>query len=641
MRKALLLSLAAAALLGEDGVTLGSINVNDAPITISSEGLETDRPTSLTKSASALEEVITRETIEALNPSDIVDVLQYASSVFIQRQGRKSPSFVKVRGNRSLGIIIDGIYMPSAVVSRILATLPVEAIERVRIIRDSAALNLGPLPNGTGGLLGGDDAGYLVIETRLPSKSAEALAAVQIENNGREHISAMGGSLSEHGYLNVLLDYDQSDGDPEWTTGFDKHSLYAKGGLFMGDWTLDLQSYLSRSELQLQRSTTPGVSDAKWSYAPMSIAEISARLSHTGANGTSTLSYAHSYLKADMQQYSWSNPDTYLQELQQENFDHMRFDHAMQFQKHTLRAGIEGLQWHTPTGEYFYTGWERKERTAGLFIQDEWHSGRLSLDAGLRVDKTNVDIGYEQIGAKRIRIEDKSLDPVAALALGIRWQQNDNLTFYGRSRLSTQNAPDVEIVEGGSLSSSSRYGFEAGIESSIGAWLRPRLSLYYLDVNDAPYVSAQRTNPDDATDIINLYDSQDWHEYGAELAFAGVYDAWSYQLSYSYNRNSDDTLDNRIPGSTFNGVISYKKSGFQSSMGLYYVDRFEAVNKAGTGEAGGYMNIDLSLGYTFTLMEHTHNAMLYARNLADDDYESVYGFPGLGRTVGVRYKVVF
>jgi len=642
MNRTLALSLAAATLLSAgDTVELGSVSVTDTPITISTEGVVPSRPTSVTRSAATLEEVITRETIEALNPSDVYDVLQYASSVFIQRQGRKSPAFVKVRGNRSLGIIIDGVYVPSAVTSRILATLPVEAIERIRIVRDSAALNLGPLPNGTSGLLGGDDAGYLVIETRLPKSGGGANLVYQHESFDRNHLNAMAGTLGEYGYVNVIADYDHSDGDAEWTTGFEKRTLYAKGGLFLGAWSLDLQGFLTDSATQLQRSTSPGVSDAKWEYDPMRVGELSARLAHESEWGTTTLAYAHSKVRAELEQEKWSDPAYFAVELQKETFDHLRLDHAKAFDSHTLRAGIEGVWWETPTGEYYYVGWEKKEKTFGAFVQDEWRSGDWSFDLGLRADKTWQDVGYEQIGSTKVLVEDESLDPVLALAAGMRWDYADNGALYLRTRLSNQNAPEVETIDGGDLSSSTRWSLEGGWEGRFGSLFRPRLSLYYLDVNDAPYVAGQYTNPLDPTDKINLYDSQDWHEYGAELAVSGAYGPLSYQVSYSYNRNSDDLLDDRIPDSTFNGVITYRDAGYEAAVGVYYVDAFEAVNAAGTGEAGGYTNVDLSLGYAFNAFSLAQKVQVYGRNLADDDYESVYGFPNMGRIVGATYRVAF
>ena len=637
-----LLSLAASSLIhASDAVSLGSIDISDTPITVSAEGIEVTRSTSVTKSAAVLEEVITRDTIAALNPSDVFDVLQYASSVFIQRQGRKAPAFAKVRGNRSLGIIIDGVYVPSAVTSRILSMLPVEAIERIRIVRDSASLNLGPLPNGTSGLLGGDDAGYLVIETALPKKELEGQVLYQTESGGRNHVSAMAGSLTDTGYLSLIADYDHAKGDPIWTTGFDKRSLYARGGLFLGAWSFDFQAFATDSTKELQRSTSPGVTNARWEYDPMEIGELSAQLSHHSELGTTTLAYAHSKVRAELQQFLWNTPSFYKMELQKETFDHLRLDHAVALDSHTLRAGIEGIRWHTPTGEYFYVGWEKKEYTLGGFVQDEWRNGDWSVDAGIRVDKSWQRIGYEQIGAKKVRIEDESMDPVFAVALGTRWEYASSGALYARTRYSTQNAPDVETVDGAPLPSSSRWNFEGGWEGRIHELFRPRLSLYYLDVEDASYVAGQYVNPVDPTDINNLYDAQDWHEYGMEFAFSGTWAPFSYQLSYSYNRNSDDTLDRKIPGSTFNGVVRYDDGTFDGALGVYYVKEFEAVNYAGTGEAGGYTNIDLSVGYRFKAAELDHRVQLYARNLTDDDYASVYGFPSLGRVVGASYRVAF
>lgn len=68
---------------------------------------------------------------------------------------------------------------------------------------------------------------------------------------------------------------------------------------------------------------------------------------------------------------------------------------------------------------------------------------------------------------------------------------------------------------------------------------------------------------------------------------------------------------------------------------------FESVNKAGTGDAGGYTNVDLTLGYNFEAAGLDNKVQVYARNMGDEDYESVCGFLSLGRVVGATYRVVF
>ena len=196
-------------------------------------------------------------------------------------------------------------------------------------------------------------------------------------------------------------------------------------------------------------------------------------------------------------------------------------------------------------------------------------------------------------------------------------------------------------MDGDSLPASTRVNVEAGFDADLAVWFRPRVTFYFQDVRNAPYVAGQRVNPSDPTDIINIYDSKNWHEYGAEVTLAGVLDALSYQLSYSYNRNNDEDLDELIPESTVNGIVTYTYERLKGTLGIYYVDDFEAVNYAGTGEAGGYTNIDLSLGYDFTAFGLAQNAMVYARNLTNDDYESVYGFPSAGRVLGASYRVAF
>ncbi len=96
----------------------------------------------VTESAGLTADVITREEIEAVKPRDIYDLIARAAGASSTYQGRKYMNFISMRGgdSNSVGVIIDGLYMPSSQASRILAQFPMDAIESVRIVRDSTSL---------------------------------------------------------------------------------------------------------------------------------------------------------------------------------------------------------------------------------------------------------------------------------------------------------------------------------------------------------------------------------------------------------------------------------------------------------------------------------------------------------------------
>jgi hypothetical protein len=57
-------------------------------------------------------------------------------------QGRQHMDFASMRGG-SFQVILDGVYMSQT--DRLLATLPVQLVESMTIVRDSTALSIGPL----------------------------------------------------------------------------------------------------------------------------------------------------------------------------------------------------------------------------------------------------------------------------------------------------------------------------------------------------------------------------------------------------------------------------------------------------------------------------------------------------------------
>ncbi len=102
-------------------------------------------PVAATESTKLATEIIDSEEIKEVNPIDVYDLISRAAGVEESFQGRKVMNFLNIRGGGGLNLIIDGLFIPSAQASRILAQFPKDAIETVRIIRDSTSLSLGPV----------------------------------------------------------------------------------------------------------------------------------------------------------------------------------------------------------------------------------------------------------------------------------------------------------------------------------------------------------------------------------------------------------------------------------------------------------------------------------------------------------------
>ena len=108
-------------------------------------GISPDELYSLPESFANSVQTFTREDIKSMPVRNAYEVLDMAAGVFLQTQGRKAPNMLSMRAGSNLGIILDGALIPSPSAPKILAGLPLSAIEQIDVVRDSSALNLGPL----------------------------------------------------------------------------------------------------------------------------------------------------------------------------------------------------------------------------------------------------------------------------------------------------------------------------------------------------------------------------------------------------------------------------------------------------------------------------------------------------------------
>ena len=187
-------------------------------------------PYAVPESSQLQTEVWTKEEIEALHPQTVWDVLEQVPGMEVTYQGRQHLDFSNMRGTGSFGVILDGVYVSS--LDRILATLPVDAIESMTIVRDATALTLGPLTN-FGASTGSSNQGFVVIKTKRASTLEGGLVASYGTFDTEKAHLYQGAKIGNFDYR-IAATYNSTDGknDDEkhdWYNGSDNKSLLFRG----------------------------------------------------------------------------------------------------------------------------------------------------------------------------------------------------------------------------------------------------------------------------------------------------------------------------------------------------------------------------------------------------------------------------
>ena len=224
-------------------------------------------------------EVMSREDIEALNPKDVLDLLDKAVGMNMTYQGRRSPFFLDERGGGNLTYVLDGAVLPSNF-NRILQKIPLAAIEQVQIVRGSTTLALGPsIPTGSSTSGSGITTGFVIIRTRQP-KGIEAEVSAFVEK-AESHPTANGESLfvgtqvgksdAVNGYVSGVLSRRDVPSKDTWFDGQDADAQMFVGGVSFGGFSVGVTAYRDQGRFEMQRGVTmTGTLDnSKWYYDPL------------------------------------------------------------------------------------------------------------------------------------------------------------------------------------------------------------------------------------------------------------------------------------------------------------------------------------------------------------------------------------
>ncbi|MBN2646596.1 MAG: TonB-dependent receptor plug domain-containing protein [Thiotrichales bacterium] len=618
-----------------------------------SKGLQTEDVFTQPKSFITNSQRFTREDFRRLPVANAYEMLDYATGAFTQTQGRKSPYFASIRAGSNLGIILDGAYLPPPAASKVLMQLPVNAIESMTVVRDASALNLGPLTSIIGPMTNSRTEGFIVIQTRSAFDQPQTELHSKIGSYQQFEVDASHNhAFNEAVAGRVLLAHQQKEGPSDYFNDYQRQvGLWKLQGYHQKlDWQLNF--WHADAEQALQRGLpSSGVSDAKWRYKPMQMRMLNGQAGYYwDEDSTSAVRFAYSQSDATLQQFSHSQVNAYKEERTEENFANVDLSHALNRSlfsgKNLLRFGYNFMHYDNPTGMLYYPGFARKEHIHALYLQNEFRTQRASLDFGLRADQRFIDKGYEQVGKQRRLIEDVRLDPLLTAALGASFQVTPQSLLTARSLYTEQQPLSVYSANDGQLAKEQRLRTELGWQhhwwQAAHGHFTTTLTGFDEQLDNGAYIAAQIDDPQDANSKINVYANADWRNYGMELELKGRYAKLHYELGFSQVK----------PGKTPNGVVNvpetlvrarlhYLTNQWQYSLGAQNMGEYLSANQAGTGTAGGFTRYDAALAYLFKTEGMQHKLLFSAKNLGDQPYETVYGFPSEGLTYGVDYYVQF
>lgn len=589
--------------------------------------------------------------IAAYAPRDVFDLLNHAVGVLPLYQGRKVPMHLQIRGEGNFAYIIDGAYIERDTGARILAALPLDAIEHVEIVRDATALTLGPLVNFASAA-GAPNDGFIVIRTRKPKRTGGHLKA-QVEGEGT---TALEGGAAWHGeqgaYAGAVLRGFDTDGQTDAHTARDNLTALALGGIAQDRYALDLTAFRDHGKFDFQRANAQAgavMANQKWSFDPIgtTLFALNARWSWDDRQ-TTLFSVYRNELKATFQQGSFASNAVVLH-ANEETSTGVALKHGLRLGDTLLQAGLQYNHWETPTGQLFYEYAPRDEEIASGFMLAEHKllGGALVLDGAYRADQKNILKGVDSYGHSSAynasTFTDRRLPIAQFVSLGASWTPLPDWAYTARYAYGAQSGNLAVYTDVGTVlhdevqnkaEVSARY-------AGLAEWVEPQLTLFYA--HDENYKYPVRF---DNTTQQAIFAEATAHKTGLEFSLHGHLGEdtrWHLGWTHLFYDPMVDDHGRTAPRNlaVMNLTHDWKRWEFQGA--LQYVDAFSSNFPTGGAykPIGDFVRLDLSASHRFALDGRPVTLMLYGRNVGDAHYSTQVGFDDPGAVWGASAQIDF
>lgn len=619
------------------------------------EQVPTYSPVTVPASAAVTVEEFTKEDIQAIAPATVYDIAALSPGARIEFQGRKGMNAMQLRGGDTVGVILDGVYIPWSQASRMLAQFPVDAIESVRIVRDSSAVTLGPFTSIAPAMshdnvpspgLGGSNQGFLVITTKK-GNGPELGGIAQYGNLDTRLFQLYHGNNKGAFSYRLTGTASGTSGRDGWNNAANTISLLASARYTGETVNGDFMMYYANGRREIQRSTPDSTAYTSiWAYDPLESLNLSFNL-HKSWNKIHTTSLSYGLGRVTDDEYLTTTTTAPQPVRQEDILNTWHLWHVAATESNRFVAGLQTFLWKSPTGQFFYEKVARKEDLFSGYLNDEFHlTKELTLDGGIRVDGKYIVNGsdkYSPLQESNKVIRNEWQQPAVSMTLGSAYQINDRYKITGRFGYSRQDADSFLATVGNKeLATEERFKYELGAEAALHPWFTPAATLFFYDINQFVYAAA--TGGSGAT-AYNIYDTTDIVRKGVETSITGSLPwGFGYKADYSYITTNRSDTNKVMPHHTVNFRLSHHLGNYDSNFTLSHVSSYEN-NFLSAGNiyraAGDYTRLDLNVSYLFQFNRSQARATLFGRNLLDDHYVTIAGWRDQGLTWGGKLEVSF
>lgn len=615
-------------------------------------------PLSVPASEESTTSVVGSYEIQAAHKTTAVEAIENVPDVVLERQGRKFPTRIKIRGERNVNVLLNGASPGQDY--RVLGALPSTLIEEIDVIRDSSYLAYGsPNTSSSGGTPG--YGGVVNIKLKRPEKESGTEVKLEYGNfNTQDESITNAGKFMDISYL-LNVEHTASNGPSNQNANRASTGLTSLLNKQYGDYgsRINMLFHFDDGYFGFQKQMSFGTRRYDiWEYDPSMDAMVNLDILHAWNERASTnITAYHDYQQATLIRNNstgpaTSNPATTYRNIgAQSDIQNRDMTSGISLRQtfsiptlNTLRFGAQFNNWDCPTGKLFYEGTPRKEQDYGVYAHDELRllEDKLILDGGLRWDRKYVSkgINYIESGGTSGTYADKWLDPNINSAIGITIWPFEKHGFSTRYSISSQADAIYADASGNLLGSQTENRYDI---SYIGKWSKKiNLTLTGFQRNISNMPQAAGVTP------VDYYKATSVKRYGAELELKGtLLEGLSYFFNYSqiYSRDkTNEKRDSTIPPYVANIGLNYQHNGWEFNTTVKRVSGYEdnsLVIGNTYADIGDYWQGDINAGYTFERNNITHSIYTGIRNVGNVKYQTVPGYQDYGLTFHCGYKVKF
>jgi len=556
--------------------------------------------------------VITRAEIVRSQAQNVPELLRGLPGVdFAQTGAVGQPSSVFLRGTNSdhVLVLVDGIKLGSATLgTTAFEHLPLAQIERIELVRGPRASMYGS--DAIGGVLqiftrngGGDKlSGYANLQIGNQETGRLSIGA----NGGTENLKLSANvstfrTRGQNAWDNALNDNDD-DGNEQHAGNASLHYALGSGSISLNtlhstgsseydgfpNVDANFNPIFNGSDYSL--AFQQRVLSGQFKYRFVEDWETTLRIGQSNDDGENRVDGRFdSRFDTQRREATWQN-DVFIgnDHIVSAGVDYSEDDvDSSTAYDETTRDNLAGfVQWQ---GGYGPVDW----RLAGRYDDNEAFGDHTTQGA---------DIGVAV--SEHIRV-------IASYGTAFKAPSFNELYFPNFSN------PDLAPEESES--------FELGLQGNYG-WLTWQMNLYHTAIDQL--ISFQ-FNPNDNSFLPFNIDNASIN--GAELGFTTTMADWAIGVNGSYTDTEDKQTGNRLPRrAELSGKLTVDNTTGKLSSGLTvtgYSDRFDDANN--TVKLPGYAVVDLRFGIQLT--PDVAVKVKWA-NVLDQDYQTVAGYPALGRT---------